>query len=158
MSSLAFDSLLLDTHIVIWMATKPARLPKALQTAMEKAKNLFVSHVSAWEIQIKHEKHGAEFGFSLPHLEEVMKAFACRELPVEYRDIRRLDHMRFVHQDPFDRLLMAQASVRPVYLATLDVNIEKTFKHEKAFSLFTDQPHSGVPSALIGVRQRPIKS
>lgn len=131
--------LLLDTHIVIWMASAPKRLPRSLLTAIEKAELRFVSHATAWEIQIKHEKHLDRFRFSLRELEQVMKTFACTELAIEYQDIRRLDEMRFLHTDPFDRLLMAQASRRPLYLATLDENIVKTFENEKAFSIFADR-------------------
>ena len=131
--------LLLDTHVVIWMATTSDRLPDSLLTAIARAETRFVSHVSAWEIQIKHEKHGAGFNFSLDQLEQTMKAFSCKELPVEYRDIRGLDQMRFLHPDPFDRLLMAQAARRSVYLATLDQNIVRTFEMNKAFRIFTDR-------------------
>jgi PIN domain nuclease of toxin-antitoxin system len=120
------------------MATNPDRLPESLRAAIEAAETRFVSHVTAWEIQIKHEKHGARFNFSLNELEETMKKFSCTELPLEYRDIRRLDEMRFFHPDPFDRLLMSQASLRPVYLATLDQSIIKTFEVDKAFRMFTD--------------------
>jgi len=41
-------SLLLDTHVVIWMATEPDRLPGALVRAIETVETRFVSHVSAW--------------------------------------------------------------------------------------------------------------
>ena len=132
-------ALLLDTHVVIWMATEPERLPNTLLTAIETVPTRFVSHVSAWEIQIKHEKHGSKFNFSLDQLEQTMRAFACRELAVEYGDIRQLNRMRFHHTDPFDRLLMAQASLRSVYLATLDQNIRKTFGADRAFHIFTDR-------------------
>lgn len=131
-------SLLLDTHIVIWMATEPDRIPKALLQAIQAVETRFVSHASAWEIQIKHEKHGLKFDFSLDQLEQTMKAFSCKELPIAYADLRGLDRMRFLHSDPFDRLLMSQASRRSVYLATLDQNIIRTFEIEKAFHLFTD--------------------
>ncbi len=131
--------LLLDTHVVIWMATSPERLPRKLLKAIETVDTRFVSHVSAWEIQIKHEKHGAGFNFSLDQLEQTMKAFSCTELPIEYTDIRVLDRMRFFHPDPFDRLLMSQAAARSVYLATLDQNIVKTFEADQAFYIFTDR-------------------
>jgi PIN domain nuclease of toxin-antitoxin system len=132
-------SLLLDTHVVIWMATDPERLPGSLLKAIETVQARLVSHVSAWEIQIKHEKYGSRFNFSLNQLEQTMKAFACTELPIEYNDIRGLDQMRFFHPDPFDRLLMSQAALRNLYLATLDQNIIKTFEIEKAFYIFTDR-------------------
>jgi PIN domain nuclease of toxin-antitoxin system len=132
-------ALLLDTHVIIWMATDPERLPASLLSAIETVETRFVSHVSAWEIQIKHEKHGSRFNFSLDQLEQTMKAFSCKELPVDYKDIRGLDRMRFFHPDPFDRLLMSQAALRSVYLATLDQNIIKTFETDKAFYIFTDR-------------------
>src|SRR5262249_23462463 len=104
------------------MATDPGRIPPTLLEAIETSENRLVSHASAWEIQIKHEKHGHKFNFSLDDLEQTMKAFSCTELPIEYRDIRQLSQMRFFHPDPFDRLLMSQASRRYLYLATLDQN------------------------------------
>ncbi len=132
-------SLLLDTHVIIWMAKDPDRLPRSLMHAIETVETRFVSHVSAWEIQIKDEKHGSRFGFSLDRLEETMKEFSCRELPIEYGDIQGLNQMHFQHPDPFDRLLMSQASRRPVYLATLDNDIIKTFEMNKAFFVFTNR-------------------
>jgi PIN domain nuclease of toxin-antitoxin system len=132
-------SLLLDTHVVIWMAAEPERLPRRLLKAIEQAETRFVSHASAWEIQIKRQKHGARFNFSLDQLEEAMKTFSCTELPIDYRDIRRLDRMRFLHWDPFDRLLMSQAAGRSLYLATLDQDIIRTFEMEKSFHMFTDR-------------------
>lgn len=133
------DALLLDTHVLIWMATAPERLPGSLLKALEHAETRFVSHISAWEIQIKHEKHGGAFNFSLDQLEQTMKAFSCTELPIEYNDIRGLNQMRFFHPDPFDRVLMSQAARRSVYLATLDQNIIHTFEMDKAFYIFTDR-------------------
>ncbi len=132
-------SLLLDTHVLIWMATAPERLPGPLLKAIEKVKTRLVSHASAWEIQIKHEKHGVNFNFSLEQLDQTMKAFSCTELPIEYKDIRGLNQMRFIHPDPFDRLLMSQATLRSVYLATLDQNIINTFEIDRAFYIFTDR-------------------
>jgi PIN domain nuclease of toxin-antitoxin system len=132
-------SLLLDTHVVIWMANQPDRLPASLRAAINSAQTRFVSHVTAWEIQTKHEKHGPRFDFSLDQLELTMKAFSCTELPIEYQDIRGLNRMRASHPDPFDRLLMSQAARRPVYLATLDHNIIQTFERDKTFSIFTDR-------------------
>jgi PIN domain nuclease of toxin-antitoxin system len=131
-------ALLLDTHVVIWMAKAPDRLPGSLLAAITSAERRFVSNVTAWEIQIKHQKYGPRFDFSLDQLEQTMKTFSCTELSIEYRDIRGLDEMRFLHPDPFDRLLMSQAARRIVYLATLDQNIIKTFEIEKGFSIFTD--------------------
>ncbi len=139
---MAIRDLLLDTHVVIWMASEPERLPRPMLEAIEEAETRFVSLASAWEIQIKHEKHGRRFNFSLDQLEQTMKAFSCTELPIEYSDIRKQDQLRFLHSDPFDRLLMSQASNRPVHLATLDASIVQVFQQDRAFSLFTDRAHN----------------
>ena len=136
---IAGHALLLDTHVAIWMAAEPDRLPDSLLQAIETASVRYVSHVSAREIQIKHEKHGSRFQFSLDQLEQMMKEFSCTELPIDYKDIRGLNRMHFSHTDPFDRLLMSQAAHRSVYLATLDENIIKTFERSRAFSIFTDR-------------------
>jgi PIN domain nuclease of toxin-antitoxin system len=45
-----------------------------------------------------------------------------------------------LHQDPFDRLLMAQAANQKVYLATLDQDIVRCFHRDKAFAIYTDRP------------------
>ena len=132
-------SLLLDTHVVIWMATAPKRLPVALLKAIETVEVRFVSHVTAWEIQVKQEKYGSRFGFSLERLERTMKAFSCTEMGIDYRDIAGLSDVRSVHRDPFDRLLISQAVRRQVYLASLDANILQSFELSRDFYLFTDK-------------------
>jgi PIN domain nuclease of toxin-antitoxin system len=139
---IAGRSLLLDTHVVIWMAKRPDRLPRSLSKAIEAVETRLVSHVTAWEIQIKWEKYGTRFGFSLDQFEEALKAFSCTELPIEYGDIRGLSEMRFFHPDPFDRLLMSQAARRAIYFATLDPDIVRTSQTTKQFSVFTDGTRS----------------
>jgi PIN domain nuclease of toxin-antitoxin system len=135
--------LLLDTHIVIWMAGAPKRIPKRLLAAIESAGKRFVSHATALEIQLKHLKNEKLFPFSLNHLERVMKEFSCTELPITYNDIRAIGDMKPLHQDPFDRVLMAQASNRNVYLATLDQDILRYFHKDKAFHIFADRAMQG---------------
>lgn len=131
--------LLLDTHVVVWMAAEPERLSRSFLQAIREAEVRLISHVTAWEIQIKNQKHRSQFAFSVEQLEKTMKAFSCTELPIEYEDIRALDRMRFIHSDPFDQLLMSQASRRSARLATLDQNIVKTFHQTRAFDLLTDR-------------------
>ena len=135
--------LLLDTHVIIWLGNASRRLPPFLREAIEAAENLLVSHVTALEVQIKYQKHSGRFEFSLQDLERTMKAFSCTELPIEYEDIRALDQIQFLHSDPFDQLLMSQASRRSLRLASLDRNIIKTFTTSKAFDLLTEHeaPH-----------------
>lgn len=129
---------LLDTHIVIWMASAPDRIPKRLLMAIEDARNRFVSHVTAFEVQLKHLKDAAAFPFTLEHLELAMKQFVCTELPITYADIKAAGQLRLLHRDPFDRLLVAQAANRKIHFATLDVDILRASKKYKEFSVFAD--------------------
>ena len=127
--------LLLDTHIVIWMATDPDRIPLQLLEWIEEADTRFVSHVTALEIQLKNIKSPDAFPFSLLQLEQTMKEYTCTELPITYQDINSLGQMRFLHSDPFDRLLMAQARNRKIKLVTLDKDILRTFQRSRQFSV-----------------------
>jgi PIN domain nuclease of toxin-antitoxin system len=68
-----------------------------------------------------------------------MKEFSCTWLPIAYPDIAMLDRMQFLHSDPFDRLLMAQAASRDVHLATLDRDILRTFERYNSFAAFAHQ-------------------
>jgi PIN domain nuclease of toxin-antitoxin system len=90
-------------------------------------------------VQLKHLKNEKLFPFSLEHLERVMKEFFCTELPITYNDIKTIRYMKPLHQDPFDRLLMAQASNRKIYLATLNRDILRYFHKDNAFYVFSDQ-------------------
>ena len=129
--------LLLDTHIIIWLATDPDKIPVYLLEMIEIASHRFVSHISALEIQIKHHRSPDQFGFSLEHYSASMKEFAMEELPLTYADIRALDSMQFLHRDPFDRILMTQAASRKLRLVTQDTQIIATGKAFKAFELLS---------------------
>jgi PIN domain nuclease of toxin-antitoxin system len=128
-------ALLLDTHIVVWMATAPHKIPKRLLAAIEIAPTRFVSHVTAIEIQFKYSKNAEVFPFSLDHLEQTMKEFSCTELPLSFGDIKTVGQMTTLHRDPFDRLLMAQASNRNIHLATLDRDILRCSRKYKGFKV-----------------------
>lgn len=130
------SDLLLDTHIVMWMAIDPDRIPLPLLEGIEAAKHCFVSHVTALEIQWKALKSRRHFTFSLGHLERTMREFSLKELPIVYQDIKRLGEMTFLHRDPFDRLLMAQAAQKDLPLVTVDKDILLTFKRYKQFRAF----------------------
>jgi PIN domain nuclease of toxin-antitoxin system len=136
-------NLLLDTHVVIWMASSPRKIPTRMLAAIEKADHRFVSDVTAFEIQLKHQKNREEFPFSLSHLELTMKEFACTGLPITYNDIRTIGQIQALHSDPFDRLLMAQAANRNVYLATVDEQIIQSFTKYAVFSVFSDRAMKG---------------
>ncbi len=58
-----FVNLLLDTHILVWMATDPERIPPKLLAAIADAEIRYVSIVTAMEIQLKNMRHPDTFSF-----------------------------------------------------------------------------------------------
>jgi PIN domain nuclease of toxin-antitoxin system len=133
MSEALEQELLLDTHIVIWLASDLQRIPLAWLALIEMARRRYVSHATALEIQIKYLKNPDLFGFSLDSYERAVEELSLDQLPIAYADIKAFGSMTFLHRDPFDRLLMAQASRRNLCLVTQDKDIRRTADRYKAF-------------------------
>jgi PIN domain nuclease of toxin-antitoxin system len=114
---------LLDTHIALWTTYKSRRLPAAAR-AMLAAEGIEV-HVSAaslWEIAVKNAAHTGE----LPPVAEAIADFAkagFRELPVTSRAMAFFEKLPMLHKDPFDRMLVAQASTEGLILLTADEKV-----------------------------------
>lgn len=114
--------LLLDTHIFIWWADHPEKLPPAALSALEDENNeLLLSVASVWEMQIKIQL--GRLKLSLP-LEELVKTQQeTNDLtisPVALKHVLALDALPFHHKDPFDRLLIAQSIEEGLTLVSAD--------------------------------------
>lgn len=117
--------LLLDTHIFLWLNAEPEKVPPAAYDACRDPCNqLHLSHVSAWEIQIKQQ-------LGKLHLRKALQeliATQAREngltlLPIELAHIYALSQLPCHHNDPFDRLLIAQARIESMVLVTVNRKI-----------------------------------
>jgi len=111
-------NLLLDTHVLIWALENNPRLSLKARNAITEGANLvFVSPISVWEIGIKKAHGKLEAPDNL--LEEI------NNHRFEFLDITA-DHAKLagdlppIHQDPFDRMLVAQATVESFTLLTRD--------------------------------------
>lgn len=115
--------LLLDTHVWLWFRTGSPRLGAAARQAiLDSSNELLVSVVSAWEVGVK----SAMGKLSLPAafetwLDSALTGFDT--LPVELRHARAAVGLPMHHKDPFDRLLIAQASTDGLTLITADEQI-----------------------------------
>ena len=111
-------SLLLDTHVLLWWLTDADRLPEHMRTAVADAANeVFVSAASAWELSIK-----AALGkVTIPDgLREELEQQDFKELAVTLEDGLAAGALPRHHDDPFDRMLIAQAARRDLLLLTVD--------------------------------------
>lgn len=117
--------LLLDTHIFLWLNSTPEKCsPHILQLCKDSKNRLFLSHVSLWEIQIKQQLGKLELLASLPEIVETSQHnHALFLLPIETKHIYTLSSLPRIHQDPFDRLLVAQALQESMTLLSMDKSI-----------------------------------
>ena len=114
--------LLLDTHAFLWFLLDDPRLSATAQAVVEDPlNNVEVSPASYWEISIK-------IGLRKYALPEPYQAFMERQiaendfriLPIEPKHTALLTTMPLHHKDPFDRLLVAQATVEGIPLISAD--------------------------------------
>lgn len=113
---------LLDTHVWLWLATRPERIrPDLLAKLRHPQTRLIFSAVSSWEIAIKW----AAGHLSLPeppatYVPEAMRQSKATGLHVEHTHALQVAILPHHHRDPFDRLLVAQSQVERLPIVTAD--------------------------------------
>ncbi|HJX57879.1 MAG TPA: type II toxin-antitoxin system VapC family toxin [Thiobacillus sp.] len=113
--------LLLDTHVLLWAAGSPAQLPPAARALLEDLNNeLVFSAASLWEIAIKRGLGRADFQVDARVLRRGLLDNGYLELPITSEHAVFIDSLPAIHKDPFDRILIAQATVEGITLLTAD--------------------------------------
>ncbi|MGE0222295.1 MAG: type II toxin-antitoxin system VapC family toxin [Acetobacteraceae bacterium] len=114
-------TLLLDTHLLLWAAIWPLRLPPAARVLLEDAGNaLMFSAASLWEVTIKRGLGREDFQVDPRLLRRGLLDNGYEELPVFSQHAVAVDLLPPLHRDPFDRILVAQAQVEGITLLTAD--------------------------------------
>jgi PIN domain nuclease of toxin-antitoxin system len=114
--------ILLDTHTFLWWNEASPRLSKkALTLLADPANTLLLSVGSAWELGLKTQTGKMR----LPESPSVyvptrMAHYAMEALPVALAHVLTAESLPLHHRDPFDRLLIAQATVEGVPIVTGD--------------------------------------
>ncbi|MCX8087095.1 MAG: type II toxin-antitoxin system VapC family toxin [Rhodocyclaceae bacterium] len=117
-------NLLVDTHLLLWAAGAPERLPSAARELLLDPDNeLIFSAVSFWEIEIKRGLGRADFVVDARRLWRLLLAHGYRELPVRTEHTLAVGELPALHKNPFDRLLVAQARVEGLRLITADATL-----------------------------------
>jgi PIN domain nuclease of toxin-antitoxin system len=114
--------LLLDTHVFIWWFNEPEKLSKKVLAACEDNTNeLTLSVASIWEMQVKMQLGKLRLTHSIKDLISTHRAtYDLRILPIDLGHVLALDDLPVHHRDPFDRILIAQASVEKQVIVTKD--------------------------------------
>ena len=114
--------LLIDTHVFLWLMDEPDKLSrKALEACRDRENQIYLSVVSAWEIEIKRQV--GKLTLKLPlrtMIEEQQEKNGLQILGVGLEHVLTVGNLLRHHADPFDRLLIAQAIVEDADLVTYD--------------------------------------
>lgn len=113
--------LLLDTHVWLWLQYAPERLGRALALAEDPANELLLSAASSWEIAVKWSLGR----LTLPeppatYVPDRVITSGVVPLPVHHAHALAVASLPPHHRDPFDRLLVVQATAEGASLVTAD--------------------------------------
>jgi len=116
--------LLLDTHVALWAIAEPAKLSLRARTLLSEPDNIIaISAVTVWEIAVKHPLSGRRVGrmpVSSARALELFEAAGYELLAVTPQHAVAVEALPPLHNDPFDRMLVAQALAEPMRLVTAD--------------------------------------
>jgi PIN domain nuclease of toxin-antitoxin system len=109
--------LLLDTHVLLWWLADEGLAPQARDAIADPANLVVVSAASAWEISVKK----ALGKLAAPDdLEQQVHAGGFLPLPVSMAYGVAAGELARLHDDPFDRMLIAQAYTEGLTIVTRD--------------------------------------
>ncbi len=115
--------LLLDTHAALWWLSDPEKLTAEARLAIASIENeVYLSSASLWEIHLKAGKGKLNVPSSLI---DALREQEIDELKITWKHTERTRSLPFIHLDPFDRLLIAQALEEGLTLVTRDGLIQQ---------------------------------
>lgn len=130
---------LADTHILLWAMEsdlEESRLPeKAKEILLNVQSEIYYSFVKVWEVALKHARHPELISYTAQQFEHLCRVSGFVPLVTEFKHAYMMESLRYdresapqVHNDPFDRLLLAQAKSENMLFITHDHLIP--FYHE----------------------------
>lgn len=118
--------LLLDTHVALWaIIDHPGLAASARSLILAPRNTVWISVVSLWEIAIKHGLGRGDMPVSGRLALQYFQQSGFQILPVEPEHAVAVEELPRHHQDPFDRLLVAQALAEPMRLMTHDASVAR---------------------------------
>ncbi len=122
---------LLDTHVLLWTLVDPDRVPRPMLRLIEETGNrVWFSAASIWEIAIKHSLGKDDFPIEPAMIWKAARETGLEELAVTAEHAVGVDALPWLHRDPFDRLLVAQARSTKMKLLTTDPQVNAYFSRK----------------------------
>ena len=113
--------ILLDTHVLLWVAGDPKQLSAQARKLLEDPQNqLYFSAASLWEISIKNKLGRTDFKVDLPVFRRNLLDYGFEEITINSAHTLAIEALPNFHKDPFDRMLIAQTIVEGITLMTAD--------------------------------------
>jgi PIN domain nuclease of toxin-antitoxin system len=116
------ESYLLDTHTALWALDSPETLSPSARKAASTGPNV-LSVASYWEVVIKSMKGTLDVGDPRLWWQEALQQLAATVLPLRPDHIAAVLNLPPIHKDPFDRVLIAQATVEGLTLVSRDAAV-----------------------------------
>ena len=129
---------LLDSHIIIWALISDEKLPAEVYSLINNRKNeIYYSVASVWEIEIKHRKQPEQMPISGEQLIQFCAQSSMISLPITNQHVMMLKSLARSenapsHNDPFDRIIIAQAKTENLLLITHN---SKFLHYQESFML-----------------------
>lgn len=115
---------LLDTHTALWALDRPEALSVSARKAASTGPNV-LSVVSYWEVMLKSMKGALDVGDPRAWWSEALEQLAATPLVLRPQHIAAVYALPPIHKDPYDRVLIAQATVEGLALVSSDGEIAR---------------------------------
>ena len=116
--------ILFDTHTLIWfLSDSPHLTPQARGLLSREGVEIFFSPISIEEIAIKHSLKPEVIPCEPSEVLADALASGLREIPFDAQAAVAVGALPWIHRDPFDRMLIAQAQTASLKLLSHDANV-----------------------------------
>jgi len=116
-------NLLLDTHVLLWWLDDPLEMDGRARKSIADGNNVvFISAAVIWEIRIKQALGKLIIP---PDFQKVLEQEPFDTMPITIEHAHKVGDLPAYHRDPFDRMLVAQATVEKLTLVTHDHYLKK---------------------------------
>jgi PIN domain nuclease of toxin-antitoxin system len=115
---------LLDTHTFIWLSENNPCLPDRLRDMIDDADLVYLSIASLWEIAIKLKLGKLSLQRDYETIGPAIEASDILILPIAFADTVQIRHLPLHHEDPFDRILIAQGINNSLPIISTDLKFD----------------------------------
>jgi PIN domain nuclease of toxin-antitoxin system len=115
---------LLDTHTAIWALKSPEKLTSSAHKAVLAGRNV-LSLISYWEVMLKSMKGKLDVGDPRAWWKDALDQLVATPLPLRPQHVAGVYVLPQIHKDPFDRMLIAQATAEGLTLVSADLEIAR---------------------------------